>query len=175
MYYSIAGRDIEREIVPLAVDQGLGILPWSPLAGGLLTGKFDLESRPAKVDGRAPLGLRLPARRSRRAPPRVREGAAHGRRTSAASSVARVALAWLLAQPYVTSVIIGAKNDEQLADNLAATELTLTPEELASARRRERAAAGVPGLDGRLAEPRQARVEWRSFLRDRVELLPASE
>jgi aryl-alcohol dehydrogenase-like predicted oxidoreductase len=129
VYYSIAGRDIEREVVPLAADQGLGILPWSPLAGGLLSGKFDLEA-----DAKAPEGAR---RASFDFPPvdRARAAAclrvlrpvaeAHG------TSVARVALAWMLAKPHVTSVIIGAKDPTQLADNLAATELSLTPEEMA--------------------------------------------
>lgn len=125
-YYSIAGRDLEREILPLARDQQLAILPWSPLAGGLLSGKF---SR----DGAGPAGAR---RTTFDFPPVDRERAfnvidvmrpiaqAHG------ASVARVALAWLLHQSAVTSVIIGAKTREQLLDNLAAAELKLSPEEL---------------------------------------------
>lgn len=127
-YYSLAGRDVEREIVPLANDQRLAILPWSPLAGGFLTGKFSRE-------GKSPEGAR---RSSFDFPPIDRERAfriidavrpiaeAHD------ASVARVALAWLLHQPAVTSVIIGAKTREQLLDNLAATELRLTTEELAA-------------------------------------------
>ncbi len=127
-YYSLAGRDLEREIVPLARDQHLAILPWSPLAGGFLTGKF---SR----DGKGPQGAR---RSSFDFPPIDRErafriidaarpiGEAHD------ASVARVALAWLLHQPAVTSVIIGAKTREQLIDNLAAADLALAPEELAT-------------------------------------------
>ena len=129
MYYSIAGRDIEREVVPLAVDQGLGIMPWSPLAGGLLSGKFDLEAN-AKVEGARRSDFDFPPVDRTRAAACVK-----AMRTIAdkrGASVARVGLAWLLAQPHVTSVIIGAKNDKQLADNLAATELTLTAEELAS-------------------------------------------
>jgi aryl-alcohol dehydrogenase-like predicted oxidoreductase len=125
MYYSVAGRDIEREIVPLANDQKLAILPWSPLAGGLLSGKFSRDSSP---DG---------ARRSTLDfPPVDRERAYNAidvMRPIAADnlvSVAQVALAWLLAQPHVTSVIIGAKNQEQLLDNIAATELELSPEQL---------------------------------------------
>lgn len=126
LYYSIAGRDIERELVPLAVDQGLGIMPWSPLAGGLLSGKFDLEG-----------GGPLDARRSRHDFPPVdrtraracidvmREVAeAHG------ASVARVALAWMLQKPYISSVVIGARTEAQLQDNLAATTLTLTVEQM---------------------------------------------
>lgn len=125
-YYSVAGRDIEREIVPLAEDQGLAVLPWSPLAGGLLSGKF-------ARDGEGPEG-------SRRAtfdfPPVDHERAfdcVDAMRPIAAAhdcSVARVALAWQLTRSFVTSVIIGARTTEQLADNLAAAELELTDEEV---------------------------------------------
>jgi aryl-alcohol dehydrogenase-like predicted oxidoreductase len=126
MYYSVVGRDIEREIVPLAHDQKLAILPWSPLAGGFLSGKYSRENE--KPDGarRATLDF----------PPVERERlwrVLDVMRPIAADhlvSVAQVALAWLLAQPHVTSVIIGAKNQEQLLDNLAAAELTLSPEQL---------------------------------------------
>lgn len=127
MYYSIAGRDIEREIVPLAQDQKLAILPWSPLAGGLLSGKFDPDkqgpgdARRAKFDfppvDDARLRKVLPALR------RVAE--------ATGSSVARIALAWQLTKPFITSVIIGAKNKEQLADNLAAADVKLSPEHVA--------------------------------------------
>ena len=72
-------------------------------------------------------------------------------------SVARVALAWQLTRPFVTSVIIGAKNREQLADNLAAADVKLSPEHVDAARRGERAAARVSGLDGRVPEPRDPR------------------
>jgi aryl-alcohol dehydrogenase-like predicted oxidoreductase len=127
MYYSIAGRDIEREVVPLARDQGLAVLPWSPLAGGLLSGKFDLENP-------GPEG----ARRTRYDfPPVDRERAktvlAALRVVAGAMGVpvARVALAWLLTRPFVTSVIIGAKTREQLVDNLAASDLPLSPEHVA--------------------------------------------
>lgn len=124
VYYSIAGRDIEREIVPLAESEGVAILPWSPLAGGLLSGKFD----PSKA---GPEGARRtqfdfpPVDRDRF--PRV---LAALQEVSAATgiSVARVALAWQLTRPYVTSVIIGAKTREQLIDNLASTAVQLAPE-----------------------------------------------
>ncbi len=127
-YYSLVGRDIEREIVPLASDQRLAILPWSPLAGGFLTGKF---SR----DGKGPQDAR---RSSFDFPPIDRERAfriidalrpiAKGHD----ASVARVALAWLLHQPHVTSVIIGARTREQLLDNLGAADLKLSADELAT-------------------------------------------
>jgi aryl-alcohol dehydrogenase-like predicted oxidoreductase len=127
VYYSIAGRDIEREIVPLAQDQKLAILPWSPLAGGLLSGKFD-------PDKPGPEGAR---RTTFDFPPvdggRLRTVLAALRdvATSTGASVARVALAWQLARPFVTSVIIGAKSREQLLDNLASADLKLAPEHLA--------------------------------------------
>src|SRR5580698_1849149 len=125
-YYSLAGRELEREIVPLANDQRLAILPWSPLAGGFLSGKF-------KPDGQGPEGAR---RTTFDFPPVDREkafriidvmrpiSARHG------VSVAGIAVAWLLHQSAVTSVIIGAKNREQLVDNMAATSLKLTAEDL---------------------------------------------
>jgi aryl-alcohol dehydrogenase-like predicted oxidoreductase len=125
-YYTIAGRDLEREIVPLVEDQGLGVMVWSPLAGGLLTGKF-------ARDGKGPEGAR---RAAFDFPPVDRDRAfavvdamrpiaeAHG------ASVARVALAWLLQRKGVMSVIIGAKTIEQLDDNLAAAALALTNDEL---------------------------------------------
>lgn len=128
MFYAIGARDIEREIVPLAQDQGLGILPWSPLAGGLLSGKF-------KPDEGGPEGARrtsfdfpvVDKARAFRCVDAMRPVAlAHG------VSVAQVALAYLLHKPFVTSVIIGARTDAQLADNLAATELQLSAEELAA-------------------------------------------
>ncbi|MDB4940983.1 MAG: Oxidoreductase [Labilithrix sp.] len=127
VYYSIAGRDIEREIVPLAQHEKIAILPWSPLAGGLLSGKFD----PSK---QGPEGAR---RSSFDFPPVDKErlpnvlGALRKVSEVTGLSVARIALAWHLTRPFVTSVIIGAKNKEQLADNLAATEVTLDRELLA--------------------------------------------
>ncbi len=127
VYYSIAGRDIEREVVPFAEDQGLAVLPWSPLAGGLLSGKFDLESS-------GPEGAR---RSSFDFPPvdraRAKAVLAELRMVSSelGGSVARTALAWLLTRPFVTSVILGAKNREQLTDNLAAADVRFSPEQIA--------------------------------------------
>jgi aryl-alcohol dehydrogenase-like predicted oxidoreductase len=125
-YYTIAGRDIEREIAPLLQDQGLGLMVWSPLAGGFLSGKF---SR----DGAAPEGTR---RAAFDFPPVDKERAfgildvMRDIATAKRVSVPRVALAWLLTKPYVTSVIIGAKTMEQLDDNLGAVEVTLDESEL---------------------------------------------
>jgi aryl-alcohol dehydrogenase-like predicted oxidoreductase len=126
-YYSIAGRDLEREIVPMMQSEGVGLMVWSPLAGGLLSGKFDRES--AGPQGARRTSFDFPPVNRERAWPVVdamREvAAAHG------VSVARVALAYVLAKPWVTTVIIGARNTEQLDDNLAAADLTLTPDQLA--------------------------------------------
>jgi aryl-alcohol dehydrogenase-like predicted oxidoreductase len=140
-YYTLAGRDLEREIVPLARDQQLAILPWSPLAGGLLSGKFTR-------DGKGPQGAR---RLSFDFPPVDRDRLfncidamrpiAEGHR----ASIARVALAYLLQKPQVTSVIIGAKTDEQLTDNIAATELRLSTEEMSALDKVSALPAEYPG------------------------------
>jgi aryl-alcohol dehydrogenase-like predicted oxidoreductase len=126
-YYSIAGRDIEREIVPLMAEEKLGLMVWSPLAGGLLSGKFRRDFAGPNDARRARFDF----------PPVEREHAydivdavrpiaeRHG------VSVARVALAWLLHQASVMSVIIGAKTPEQLADNIAAADLVLSEDDLA--------------------------------------------
>jgi aryl-alcohol dehydrogenase-like predicted oxidoreductase len=127
-YYSIAGRDLERELVPMMQDQGVGLMVWSPLAGGLLSGKFGPGSNGPEGARRTVFDF-PPVDRDRAwaCVDVMREVAeAHG------TSVARVALAWVLAKPFVTSVIIGAKTVEQLEDNLAAADLTLTPEEIAA-------------------------------------------
>jgi aryl-alcohol dehydrogenase-like predicted oxidoreductase len=125
-YYSIAGRELEREIVPVALDQSLSILVWSPLAGGLLSGKFAQDA--AGPDGARRTTFDFPPvdrERAFRCVEVMRPiAAAHG------VSVARVALAWTLQRPGVTSVIIGAKSQEQLADNLAAADLTLSEDEM---------------------------------------------
>jgi aryl-alcohol dehydrogenase-like predicted oxidoreductase len=140
-YYSIAGRELEREIVPLANDQRLAILPWSPLAGGFLSGKFTR-------DAQGPDGAR---RTTFDFPPVDREKAFRiidvmrpiAERHEA--TVARVALAWLLHQSAVTSVIIGARTREQLLDNLAATDVRLTAEDLTALNEVSALAREYPG------------------------------
>jgi aryl-alcohol dehydrogenase-like predicted oxidoreductase len=124
VYYSIAGRDIEREIVPMAQSEGVAILPWSPLAGGLLSGKFDAEGK-GPGDARRS-GFDFPPVDRERLP-RVL-AALKTVADATGTSVARVALGWQLTRPFVTSVILGAKTREQLVDNLAAAELKLAPE-----------------------------------------------
>ena len=131
VYYSLEARDAEYELVPLAVDQGLGILVWSPLAGGLLSGKY-------RRDGSPESGTRQVSGTWNEPPVRTREklydtveilvdiAGAHG------ASPAQVALAWLLGRPAVTSVIIGARTDEQLLDNLGGASLLLSADERAA-------------------------------------------
>jgi aryl-alcohol dehydrogenase-like predicted oxidoreductase len=126
-YYSIAGRDLEREIVPMLNDQKVGLMVWSPLAGGLLSGKFGPGSNGPEGARRAAFDF-PPVNKDRAwaCIDVMREiGHAHG-----GASVARVALAYVLAKPFVTTVIIGAKTMEQLDDNLEAAKLALTADEL---------------------------------------------
>lgn len=120
-YYSIAGRDLEREIVPLLQDQKIGLMVWSPLAGGLLSGKFGPGSNGPEGARRAAFDFPpVDKDRAWKCVDAMREVAnKHG------VSVARVALAWILAKPFVTTIIIGAKTMEQLDDNLEAAKLVL--------------------------------------------------
>jgi len=125
-YYSIAGRGIEREVVPMLVDRKMGLLVWSALAGGILSGKFG-------PDGRGPEGARrttfdFPPVDKETVWPIVDAMREIGRAKGA--SPARVAIAWVLSKPFVTSVIVGVKTIEQLDDNLAAASLTLSEDEL---------------------------------------------
>jgi aryl-alcohol dehydrogenase-like predicted oxidoreductase len=131
IYYSLEARDAELELVPLSVDQGLGILVWSPLAGGLLSGKYRRGAAPSEQTRQLSDEWNEPPVRDQdklydTIEVLVDVAGAHG------ASPAQVALAWLLGRPAVTSLIIGARTDEQLADNLAAAELTLTADERAA-------------------------------------------
>lgn len=126
-YYSIAGRDVERELVPLAIEERMGLLVWSPLAGGLLSGKFG-PGAPTE-EGARRSHFDFPPVDLERAWPCV--AAMRAIADARGVSVARIALAWLLAKPHVTSVIIGAKRVEQLEDNLGAVDVVLTDDELA--------------------------------------------
>jgi aryl-alcohol dehydrogenase-like predicted oxidoreductase len=125
-YYSIAGRDLEREITPMLEDQKMGLMVWSPLAGGLLSGKFGPSSN--GPEGARRTVFDFPPVNKDRAWPCIE--AMRGIGDANGVSVARVALAYVLAKPFVTSVIIGAKNVDQLEDNLAAAELTLSEDEI---------------------------------------------
>ena len=127
-YYTIAGRDLEREIVPMITSEQMGLMVWSPLAGGYLSGKYrDGKAEDGKEQGRRaafdfpPVDFaRGDAVLDAMAPIAAAKGV----------SVAQVALAWLLHQPAVTSVIIGAKRIDQLDDNLAAVEVSLSADDL---------------------------------------------
>jgi len=131
--YNLLVRGIEHEVVPAALDAGLGLLPWSPLAGGWLSGKYVRDQAPT---GATRLGENpkrgMEAWEARNADPRTwdvidavaRVAGAHG------ASSAQVALAWLLTRPAVTSVILGARTVGQLADNLGAGDVALTDDEV---------------------------------------------
>jgi aryl-alcohol dehydrogenase-like predicted oxidoreductase len=128
IYYSPQAREAEYELVPASLDQGLGILVWSPLAGGLLSGKYRRDARPQ--EGRHLSDWDEPPVRDEDqlydiVDALVEIGEAHG------VSAAQVALAYTLGRPGVTSVIIGARKEEQLLDNLAAAELELSADERA--------------------------------------------
>jgi aryl-alcohol dehydrogenase-like predicted oxidoreductase len=126
-YYTIAGRDLEREVVPLLQDQKLGLMVWSPLAGGLLSGKFK------NADDKGPTGARratfdFPVVDKQRAFQCV--DAMRPLAQQHQVSVAQIALAWILSKPFVSSVIIGAKSMDQLRDNIAASRVQLTADEI---------------------------------------------
>jgi len=124
-YYSLVGRELEREIIPAATDLGLGILVWSPLAGGFLSGKY---TRDAEADGRRKNFDFPPVNKERGFDivDTLREVA-----DSHDVSVPQIALAWLLHKEGVTSVIVGARKEEQLVDNLKSVDIELSAEELA--------------------------------------------
>jgi aryl-alcohol dehydrogenase-like predicted oxidoreductase len=129
VHYSLQAREAEYELIPIAVDQGLGVLSWSPLAGGLLSGKY-------RRGQEAPPGSR---HRGEWDEPPVRDAdqlydivdALAEIAQAHAASPAQVALSWLLSRPAVTSLVIGARTQEQLAGNLKAADLTLAPAERA--------------------------------------------
>jgi aryl-alcohol dehydrogenase-like predicted oxidoreductase len=140
-YYTVAGRDLERELIPMLKSEGVGLMVWSPLAGGLLSGKYGRDQQGEPGSRRASFDF----------PPVNRERAwdcIDAMRPMAEArgvSVAQIALAWVLHQPQVTSVIIGAKRPEQLADNLAATRVTLSAAELEQLDKASRLPAEYPG------------------------------
>ena len=168
-YYTVAGRDLEREIVPMLRSEGVGLMVWSPLAGGFLSGKYqrgdDDRSQGAKNigEGRRASFDFPPVDMDRgydligamRAMADSREGA----------SVAQIALAWLLYQPVVSTVIVGAKRADQLADNIAACTIVLTAAELAELDKLSALPSEYPGWmlafqggyrDGQVSERRVA-------------------
>lgn len=125
-YYTIAGRDLERELIPLLLDQKLGLMVWSPLAGGFLSGKYKRDGHNEDAARRVTFDFPPVDKEKAFTILEVLEEIAKEKETS----IARLALAWLLHQPVVSTVIIGAKNAEQLQDNLKAVDIRFTAEEL---------------------------------------------
>jgi len=125
-YYTIAGRDLERELVPVLKDQHMGLMVWSPLAGGLLSGKYNRNMQ--AEEGSRRINFDFPPVNKDRAFDiiDVLDAMARDKKVS----IAQLALAWLLHQPVVTTVIIGAKKNDQLQDNLKSVDVTFTPDEL---------------------------------------------
>ena len=140
-HYTIAGRDLERELVPMMESEGIGLMVWSPLAGGFLSGKYSRDGAREGDNRRATFDF-----------PPVNEERGHNvidamKPIAAAKgvSIARIALAWLLHQKAVTSVIIGARKPEQLDDNIAATKVALTDAELKTLDEVSKLPAEYPG------------------------------
>jgi aryl-alcohol dehydrogenase-like predicted oxidoreductase len=160
-YYSIAGRDLERELAPMIQSEGLGLMVWSPLAGGLLSGKYG-PGAPNPEDSRRAT-FDFPPVDKDRAWTCVAAMREIGDRLGI--SVARVALAWLLHKPHVMSVIIGAKTTAQLDDNLAAVDVQLTPEDMARLDEVSALPAEYPGWmlerqgGGRIPKPFQPKTQ----------------
>lgn len=132
IFYSLQSRDAENELLPAAADQGLGVLVWSPLAGGLMSGKYS-RGRNGEIKG--PKGTRRAGEWDEPPvdfPERMFATIDEAKKIASAHKVsaAQVSLAWLLTRPTITSLIIGARTSKQLEDNLAAAELTLTPDEI---------------------------------------------
>ena len=140
-YYTIAGRDLEREIAPLLEAEKLGLMVWSPLAGGLLSGKYDRDSKGPQGSRR--VSFDFPPVDKERAFACVDAMREVAKRQNV--SVARIALAWLLHRPFVMSIIVGATSIEQLDDNLAATEVSLSVEELGALDRVSALPSEYPG------------------------------
>jgi len=160
--YSLLVRDIEAEIVPASLDAGIGLLPWSPLGGGWLSGKYKRDQAPT---GASRLGENpergMEAWKARNDNPHTWAvidaveaiAAAHG------VSPSQVALAWLVDRPAVTSVILGARTTEQLADNLAAADLQLSTDEVNQLTRVSQPHAGVYPYGPLAQEQRSRKVE----------------
>jgi aryl-alcohol dehydrogenase-like predicted oxidoreductase len=131
--YNLLAREIEWEVVPAAEANGLGLLPWSPLGGGWLTGKYSREEAPTgatRLGENPDRGVEAYDRRGRTERTWDVVDAVRAIATAGNNTMAQVALAWLLAQPAVTSVILGARTLEQLDDNLAAVEVQLSAEDI---------------------------------------------
>jgi len=129
VYYSLQARDVEYELVPLAVDQGIGILVWSPIAGGLLSGKYRRGVEPPAGSRHLGDWSEPPIHDEDKLYDTIEDLVAIG--NDRGVSAAQVALAYVIGKPAVTSVIVGARTEDQLADNLASAELILSDDEIA--------------------------------------------
>jgi len=158
-YYTLAARDVEREIVPMLGSEGLGLLVWSPLAGGLLSGKYSRERQGEEGSRRA--AMAFPPVEMDRAYDVIDVLTEMAARKH--TSVAQLAIAWLLRQPRVTSVLLGTKRIEQLDDNLGAVDVQFTEEELRSLDQASKLPAEYPGW--MLDFWSQARVQQRADAR----------
>ncbi|MBN1985966.1 MAG: aldo/keto reductase [Prolixibacteraceae bacterium] len=140
-YYTIASRDLEREIVPLLLDQKIGLMVWSPLAGGLLSGKYNRNTE--SEEGGRRLNFDFPPVNKNKAFNiiEVMQKMAEAKQVT----VAQIALAWLLHQPAVTSVIIGANKPHQLDDNLNSVNVQFTDDELVQLDEVSKLAPEYPG------------------------------
>lgn len=162
-YYTVAGRDLEREIVPMLRSEGVGLMVWSPLAGGFLSGKYSRgDDDRSQGEGRRAAFDFPPVEMDRgydliEAMRKMVESRGKG------ASVAQIALAWLLYQPAVSTVIVGAKRADQLADNIAASEVELSAAEMAELDKLSALPAEYPGWmlgfqggyrDGKVSERR---------------------
>jgi len=151
-YYTIASRDIEREIVPMAKSENIGIMPWSPLAGGFLSGKFTRHNEVAGDSRRD--AFDFPPINKAKAYDLIDLMGEIGKKHKV--TVANVALNWVIRQPGMTSTIIGAKNLLQLNDNISAVELQMTPEEIQQLNDASALATEYPGW----MVARQAQGRW---------------
>jgi aryl-alcohol dehydrogenase-like predicted oxidoreductase len=125
-FYSIGARDVEREIIPMAQSEGLALMPWSPLAGGFMSGKFTRTQQKAGNSRRD--NFDFPPLNKEKAYDIIDLMIETGKKYNV--SAAQVALAWLLRKEQVTSIIIGAKKTDQLMDNIAATKLQLSADDM---------------------------------------------
>jgi aryl-alcohol dehydrogenase-like predicted oxidoreductase len=133
--YNLLVRDIEHEIVPAALDTGIGLLPWSPLGGGWLSGKYKRDQMPTgatRLGENPQRGMEAYDARNAKSTTWAVIGAVEDIAKARGVGMAQVALAWVAAQPAVTSVILGVRTRQQLADNLGAATLVLTADEIAA-------------------------------------------
>jgi aryl-alcohol dehydrogenase-like predicted oxidoreductase len=163
-YYSLAGRELEREIVPMLLDQKMGLMVWSPLAGGFLSGKITRTSEASADSRRAK--FTFPPVHPEKGFEIVDVLASVAAKRGA--TVAQIALAWLLHQPVVTSVIIGAKKQSQLKDNLGAVDVKLETEDLQQINQVSALSPEYPGwmLGAQGGDRRPGEVrDWSRFIK----------